>query len=184
MAERTTWLSVAGLVVALAGFVWWNLQPGSASVVSAGPDHLLVEYRGPGWPMPEYTGRARWNRPDAPAEWLKDPRPLAAGWMEAREGSGQPVSFELSTRVRWVLNGPVGALLVAALVASLARSHRDAWRSGDRDWYHRCVGYSLLVVLGVVMALALLAILGTGIVGLERWPDGLAEPGAAPDRCT
>jgi hypothetical protein len=141
MADRATALSIAALVVAIAGFGWWNLQPDAVSLVSAGPDHCTVESRGPGWPFPAYTGHARWSRPDvAPTEVFQTPADEAAtAARRADDEQARRVAAELEGFAsrgklnRWLSNGLVGILFVAALAANVARAYRDAGSTGRRS---------------------------------------------------
>jgi hypothetical protein len=141
MADRATTLSIAALVVAIAGFGWWNLQPDAVSLVSVGPDHCTVESRGPGWPFPAYTGHTRWSRPDVlPAEVFETPADkAAAATRRADDEQARRMAAELEGFAsrgkwnRWLCNGLVGLLLVAALAANVARAYRDAGSAGPRS---------------------------------------------------
>ncbi|HEY1189140.1 MAG TPA: hypothetical protein VGE74_15910 [Gemmata sp.] len=160
MADRATSLSIWALIVALTGFVWWNLQPDAVSLVGVGPGGCEVTGRGPGWPISSYTRHAKWSRPDVPiTEVFQTPDDEATTWERRAAGDPQvrplgDAHVALADRGRWnrwVLNSLVGGLLVAALVANVARACRDARRAGNADLYHRYIGYTVLASVSVVL---------------------------------
>ncbi|RIK71968.1 MAG: hypothetical protein DCC67_19900 [Planctomycetota bacterium] len=68
LAQNASALCGCALTFTLMAFVYWNLEPESVGLVNLSPDKVEVTRRGPGWPIPSFTGRAHWSRADIPAE--------------------------------------------------------------------------------------------------------------------
>lgn len=118
LAHSASALCGCALTFTLVAFFWWNLQPESVGLIDLSSDNLEVTRRGPGWPIPSFTGRAQWSRADTPARQLF-----------RRQAAGGPIGGRPAPHNSWltriVPNAVFGALLLSALLANIARGRLE-----------------------------------------------------------
>lgn len=106
MAKLVASVNILALGIAVGLFVWGNTRPEMLIVESFDDHHYVVVRNGPGWPVRAWGSRTEgWHAEPIPAEVIvRDHHP----------------EDRLKARLEvWLLNGPIGAVLVVALLLNI-----------------------------------------------------------------